>query len=97
MADELAGLVAAEVAVEAGGGQNLGIVQRPHAPRQIVRPAGGGGVVAGQPVAGAAVAGLAADAVGDLEGRPASGGVVGVAAETGRRPGGVAQAQPALL
>ena len=86
VADELAVAGAAEVAVQADRGARLGIVQRDHAAGDIGRVAGAQRVVAGQPAAGAAVAGLAADAVGDLElGAAPAGGGIGVAAEAGRR------------
>ena len=62
------------------------ILQRHHAARDVGGVGGAQRVVAGEPAAGAAVAGLAADAVGDLESRAARAARrFGVAAQAVRR------------
>jgi hypothetical protein len=74
--DELAGAIAAEMAIEAFGGARAGIIERIHARRDIGGVVGTHRIMARQPVGCAAVAALATDAVALLETRPTPAGAV---------------------
>ena len=86
--DELVGRRAPEVTVEATRGAGLRLVERHHAPADVRRVGCPQGVVAGDPAPRPAVAGFAADAVGNLKARAALSwrGRIGMASEAGACP-----------